>query len=173
MTDGRDSRLMQHYLYRSFFNVPNRPALFGLGIDGFESILQRFESLGLTTLYASKVVLTLATKNDKIPDCEGITPAQVNALPPMMHECKCSTMDDGTEICTKEKWTKFGNPQCDQRPFQVSWHPGWYVLSISFVFLALLVLFVVAMLMLAQCSQKVLACDGRELDGTLAHGASG
>ena len=122
MTDGRDHRLMQHYFYRSFFNVPTRPALFGLGINSHESILQRLENLGLTTLFGSDAVLKLATSNDKIPDCEGITPAQVKALPRMMHECKCTMMDDGTEACAKQKFTVLGSPICDARPYQVSWY---------------------------------------------------
>ena len=121
MTDGRDTMLLQHYFYRSFFSVPNRPALFGIGINGREAILQRFENLGLTTLYGSQDVLKLPMKNDKIPDCEGITPAEVKTLPHMMHECKCVMMDDGKEACTKEKWTKLGSPICDERPYQVSW----------------------------------------------------
>lgn len=127
MTDGRNIMNMEHYIYRSQMS-PSRPAFFGFGMKGREDVLKRLEDMGLTTLYElDKIYKDILAE---MPKCDGKSPSYIEAMPPMVRDCRCTKLEanaGGQTICSEEKWSDYGNATCQTRKFRVSWHPGWYV----------------------------------------------
>jgi hypothetical protein len=127
MTDGRNNMNIEHYIYRSQTS-PSRPAFFGFGMKGREDILKRLEGMGLTILYELDTIY----KNilAEMPKCDGMSPSDIDAMPTMVRECRCTITEGiagGQPVCQEEKWSDYGNATCQTRKFRVSWHPGWYV----------------------------------------------
>jgi hypothetical protein len=137
MTDGRNVMSMEHYIYRSQTS-PSRPAFFGFGIKfGRENVLKRLEEMGLTTLYELDTVYgdILA----EMPKCDGKSQADIEAMPPMVRECRCTKSDatGGQTICSEAKWSDYGNATCETRKYRTSWHPGWYAKGVRAMTLCL------------------------------------
>jgi hypothetical protein len=119
---------MEHYIYRSQMS-PSRPAIFSVGIKfGRQEVLKRLEDMGLTTLYDLDTIYK--DIQAEMPTCDGKSPSDIEAMPPMVRDCQCTQSEDiagGQTICSQEKWSNYGNATCQARKYMVSWHPGWYV----------------------------------------------
>jgi hypothetical protein len=114
---------MEYYFYRASLS-PSRPALFAFQAKfGREDALKSLENMGLTTLFEYGALYDTMNR-EGMPTCDGKTAAQVEEMPPMVRDCSCTAANG----CVTAKWSKYGNPLCDSRKFQTSWHPGWYVL---------------------------------------------
>jgi hypothetical protein len=114
------SQNMEYYFYRASLS-PSRPALFAFQAKfGREDALKSLESMGLTTLFEFGALYDTMNR-DGMPKCDGKTATEVDEMPPMVRDCSCSAANG----CVTAKWSKYGNPLCDSRKFQTSWHPGW------------------------------------------------
>lgn len=87
--------------------------------------LHRFEgdgADGLAAIYFDSTVQKYA--ESKFPDCQTLTPAQIDQLAPYVRNFKCGYgIESGDPFCGDERYTKTA---CVERHYQYSWHPGMY-----------------------------------------------
>ncbi|KAL7581676.1 hypothetical protein ACA910_022223 [Epithemia clementina (nom. ined.)] len=109
------------YFHRASL-LPNRPAFVGIVMTHDQEALQSMESLGpaVFLMQAEDVVRA-------VPDTQGKTLEEINAMPPYIRSFRCGKgIEKGEPTCLDEKYTILpDNDPCNERLGRVSWHPGW------------------------------------------------
>lgn len=126
MTDGRGYDRMEHYFYRAGYH-PNRPGLMtgDVNNDRFRiNIMKAMDAMGLPSFY--RETNFQKAQLNKLPDTEGLTPEQVDAMPTHVRAFRCGNQfEKGDNLCSSYKFTITDDENCEKRKYRVSWHPGW------------------------------------------------
>jgi hypothetical protein len=122
MTDGSETYRMLMYLLRAGIR-PNQPAVVALHLGQRDRIevVQQVEDTGLTAFMMDDKEDKLI--NDAIPDSFGLSDEEIDKMPEFVRNFKCDkNVEGGDPYCGEQKFNK---TMCNDRKFQVSWHPGW------------------------------------------------
>jgi hypothetical protein len=124
MTDaGPDDEIrFLHYIYRAGLN-PGRPAVVGIQMEKSRErirILEYMEKIGLATFAVSGD--DLSAMNHAVPDTLGMTRAQIDQMPELVRNFKCTDlMEKGEPFCAEQKYNEH---VCPLRKGRAPWHPG-------------------------------------------------
>ena len=83
-------------------------------------VLEGMEKIGLATFAVSSD--DLSAMNDAVPDTQGMTRAQIDQMPELVRNLKCSdVIEKGELFCAEQKYNEH---VCPERKGKAPWHPG-------------------------------------------------
>jgi hypothetical protein len=117
MQDGNDHVKFLHFGFRGALST-GHPALH-VNYGSLPNMIH-LDERGLATFY-------LPDETDKkiraaIPDCDGLSDAELESMPEYVRNFKCSgVIEGGDPYCGTSKWSSY---PCPDRYKQTNWHPG-------------------------------------------------
>lgn len=125
MTDGRNTGLMLHYMYRGAL-APTRPAVMMIHYGGRSSAyrqvrMKELDDMGLASFLFEENAMKVM--RDNFPDSAGLSKEVLDTMPEYVKNYRCgASIEKGDPYCDSDKYTTF---MCTPRMKQASWHPGY------------------------------------------------